>query len=123
MHLPKAILCRKGCVVHDILLVGQEHNRISDRNMTAGSLYGSAIFTRINEEALVQLTPKKMPKKFNYKGRGECSPFLLVKIFKIHKELHSLFPNYSMALEVDTADRLKAVLLFCLLPSRKDSTT
>lgn len=32
MHLPKAILCRKGCVLHDILLVvhdillaGQEH--------------------------------------------------------------------------------------------------
>lgn len=25
VHLPKAILHRKGCVVHDILLVGQEH--------------------------------------------------------------------------------------------------
>lgn len=25
MHLPKAILCRKDYVVHDILLDGQEH--------------------------------------------------------------------------------------------------
>lgn len=107
MHLPKAILCRKGCVMHDILLVGQEHNRISDKNMTAGSLYGSAIFTRINEEALVQLRLKKMPKNFNYKGRGSV-PLSVSKILKIHKELHTLLSNYSMALEADIADRLKS---------------
>lgn len=108
MHLPKAILCRKGCVVHDILLVGQEHNRISDRNMTAGSLYGSAIFTRINEEALGQLRPRKCQKKIIAKVGVSISLFLS-KILKIHKELHTLFSNYSMALEAYIADRLKAV--------------
>lgn len=40
---------------------------------------------------------------------GVSISLFLSKILKIHKELHTLFSNYSMALEAYIADRLKAV--------------